>query len=119
MIRWPVPPEVYLDTSVIVAALFTGTPDAEACLSYCRALANADSKVYVSQVMRLDLARALRRLATKPDKVPAELRQEYKLDDWGRNPLIRQRWLRHAVRELDALLRQFGSVAELPFTLDV
>lgn len=111
--------EIFLDTGVVIGALFPGTPDAQACSIFCEHLVAAGSRVYISQVMRLDLARVLRRLATKPDKLPIALRDAYAPNRWGENPLIRQRWLRHGVREFQQFLNQFTAVAEVPITLGI
>jgi len=82
-------------------------------------LADSATVVYFSQVVRLDLARALRRLATKPDKLAANTRDEYQLDQWGSNPMVRQRWLSRGVRRFQAFLDQFGEVVEIPLTTHV
>ena len=114
-----VPPDIFLDTSIVVAAMFLGTPDAEACARLCRDLVAAQSHVYFAQVLRLDLARALRRLATKADKLPASVRDEYQLALWGTNPLVRQRWLARGARRFDDFLRQFVEAVEVPLTTDL
>jgi predicted nucleic acid-binding protein len=107
---------VYLDTSVVIGAMYRGSPNATACKAFCTQLASDGSHVYFSQVLRLDLARALRRLATKPDKIDIEERREYRLDDWGRNTLVRQRWIANGVRRFHAFLDQFEEAVELPLT---
>jgi predicted nucleic acid-binding protein len=119
VITWPVPASIHLDTSVIIGAMFLGTPDSSACSSFCRVLADGGTVVYFSQVVRLDLARALRRLATKPDKLRMNTRDEYQLDQWGSNPLVRQRWLTRGVRRFQAFLDQFVEVVEVPLTTHV
>lgn len=119
MIDWPLPTNIYLDTSVLIGAMFPGTPDAAACNDYCRRLADGAATVYFSQSTRLDVARALRRLATKIDKLPAQVRDEYQLDQWGANPLIRQRWLTRGVRRFHALLDQFRESFEIPMTTHI
>jgi predicted nucleic acid-binding protein len=114
-----IPKDVFLDTSVVVGAMFPGTPDADACSRFCRDLVVARSHVYFAQVLRLDLARALRRLATKADKLPPGMREEYQLDLWGTNPLVRQRWLTRGARRFDDFLSQFIESVELPLTTDL
>src|SRR5437867_4510477 len=99
--------------------MFPGTPDSSASTRFCRALADGAAVVYFSQVVRLDLARALRRLATKPDKLPANTRDEYQLEQWGSNPLVRQCWLTRGVRRFQAFLDQFAEVVEVPLTTHV
>jgi len=73
VIRWPVPQDVYVDTGVFIAAIFPGTTYSEACRQFCDDLAAADSSVYTAQIARFDLARALRRLATRPDRLPINI----------------------------------------------
>lgn len=108
--------DVYLDTSVVIGDMYRGTPNAAACRAFCQQLAADGSHVYFSQVLRLDLARALRRLATKPDKIAPDEREEYRLDEWGRNPLVRQRWIANGIRRFHNFLNQFEAAVEIPLT---
>jgi predicted nucleic acid-binding protein len=110
------PPDIFLDTSVVIAGIYPGTPDATACRAFCERLADAGSYVYFSQVLRLDLARTMRRLATKADKLAEDDQVRYRLDQWGTNPLIRQRWLTNGLRRFHAFLDQFEEAVEIPLT---
>jgi predicted nucleic acid-binding protein len=110
---------VYLDTSVFIGAIFPGTPNATSCQQVCRDLQQANTTVCFSQCLRLEYARAVRRLATKTDRLPLETAQEFRLSEWGTNPLVRQRWYGRAVRLLDEILARFWEVDELPFTAEV
>jgi predicted nucleic acid-binding protein len=110
---------VYVDTGVFIAAVFPSTVDSDAARVFCNELIAAGSRVYTSQVARLDLARALRKLATKPGRLPEETRRAYDLDQWATNPLIRSRWLWHSVRQFERLVSQFDQYAELAFSMDV
>lgn len=96
--------------------MYPGTPDATACRRFCQQLATDGTHVYFSQVLRLDLARAMRRLATKADKLAEEDQFRYRLDQWGSNPLIRQRWLTNGLRRFHAFLDQFEEAVEIPLT---
>lgn len=113
------PATVYLDAGVIVGAIFSGTPDADACRAFCEELADARARIYFSQVVRLDYAHALRRLATKPDKLPAIIRTQFRLDRWGSNPLVRQLWFAAGLRQLNAFLAIFGGYVEVPLTTEM
>jgi predicted nucleic acid-binding protein len=119
VIQWPVPSDIYLDTGIILGAMFPGTPDSTSCGRFCNDLANADSRVYTAQIARMDLARALRQTATKPGRLPADIRTSFNRDLWATNPLIRSRWLWHGVREFDRLVGRFAFFIELPFTMDL
>ncbi|MGH2560065.1 MAG: type II toxin-antitoxin system VapC family toxin [Thermomicrobiales bacterium] len=110
------PSDIYLDTSVVVAGMYPGTPDAAACRTLCQQLAAARSHVYFSQALRLDLARAMRRLATKANKLAEDDQVRYRLDQWATNPLVRQRWLANGVRRFHAFLDQFEEAVEIPLT---
>jgi len=115
----PVFTRVYLDTSVLIGALHPGIPDSAACASFVEMLLQSRTRVYVSLATRLDFGRAVRRLATKPDKLLPDLRSTYALDHWGTNPLVRHRWLTRELKLLDTLLGQFASATEIPLTHDL
>ena len=105
--------------SVVVAAMFPGPPNADASDRFCQRLIAVRSHIYFTQVLRLDLARALRRLATKAEKLPSEMHAEYQLELWGTNSLVRQRWLARGARRFDDFLKQFVEAVELPLTNDL
>jgi predicted nucleic acid-binding protein len=114
-----VPEEVYVDTGVLIAATFPGTTYSRSCRQFCDDLAGADSMVYTAQMARLDLARALRRMATKPGRLPLEIHDSFKLEQWASNPLIRSRWLWYGIREFERLIEQFARFTEVPFSMSV
>ena len=113
------PSDVYLDTSVVVGAIFPGTPNSTACSTTCYQLNVANVHVYASLALRLDYGRAVRRLATKPDRLPPQTVQEFRLDEWAINPLVRQRWFGRAARLLDEFLNRFNEYDELPITNEI
>lgn len=119
MIQWPVPQDVYPDTGVFVAAIFPGTLYSDACRQFCDDLAAANSNVYTAHIARLDMARAFRRLATKPGRLPEDIQVAFELDQWATNPLFRSRWLWHGAREFERLVSQFYRFTEIPFTLEI
>jgi predicted nucleic acid-binding protein len=109
------PRHVYLDTSVLVGAIVYGAPHAYACRQFCDELIAAGSRVYFSQILRLELSQALRRLATTRTNLSAAMRQQYQLDDWGTSAAVRSRWLTLGAAQFDLLLAQFAIAIELPF----
>ena len=112
-------PQIYLDTSVVIGALHPGIPDSAACALFAQQLAAQRTRIYISFALRIDFGRAVRRIATKPDKIPAQLRNAYSPDEWGPNPLVRHRWLRRELRLLDGFLQQFAVVTEIPLNQDI
>jgi predicted nucleic acid-binding protein len=112
------PVEIYLDTSVLVSALVRTAPHTTACRSFCQQLIAANSRVYFSQFVRVELLQALRRLATTQHNLAASVRSQYSLEQWGTDPGVRRAWLELGVREFDALIRRFHAVVELPWTFD-
>jgi predicted nucleic acid-binding protein len=117
MLAHPPPAHIYLDTSLVIAAMITGAPHCTASAAFCARLAQYNSSVYFSQVLRLELASGLRRLATTQTNLPAAVRQRYQLDDWGRDSQVRQRWLAFGMREFEVFLGQFEEVLEVPLSL--
>jgi len=111
----PIPPKVYLDTSVIVATISSGDPFNVPCQTYCAALARNDSMIYFSQLLRLEYAQFIRKLATdSKNAVPQHLFQQYQLKDFGKNMMVRHQWTKFMMTQFDVLLGTFYRVRELP-----
>ena len=120
MIRFPVPAEVFLDSSVVIAALYPGTTNSKAAIEYCNELRNNSSVVFLSDVLRIEVGRGMRRLATIPGDLPQATRTAVSIWTVGeRNPLIRQRWFSHGVRRFNAFLAQFTSYIEIPLSTSI
>lgn len=115
MTATPIPSRVYLDTSVIVATISSGDPFNLPCTAYCAALIANNSRIYFSQLVRLEYAQFIRTVATDEKKVlPAHLFQQYQLKDYGKDMMVRHRWTAFMIGEFDALLARFYSVQEFP-----
>ncbi len=115
----PTPHDVYLDADVVVAGMFPGTTHSAASARFCRRLSDQSSRVYFSQILRLEIAQTVRKLATKPDRLPPDVRHDYQLDRWGQDFLVRQRWMTAGLAQFDAFLAQFAEVFEIPFRLRI
>jgi predicted nucleic acid-binding protein len=115
----PPPPENYLDTSVLVTAAIHGAPHARAAAAFCAGLVHAQSYVYFSQLVWIEVPQALRKLATRPGNLAPSIRTQYRLDDWGTDPTVRDRWLRHGIAEIEALVTRFREAFELPWNRSV
>jgi predicted nucleic acid-binding protein len=74
-----------------------------------------NATVYFSQILRLELTEAIRKVATIPGRAPATLRQDFRLGDWERDSSVRRDWFHFGVQEFDSLFSQFAEVYELPF----
>ncbi|MGH2530830.1 MAG: hypothetical protein ACRDJW_00865 [Thermomicrobiales bacterium] len=96
----PIPRRVYLDTSVVVGAVITGTKNSAACATFCERLIEANSQHFFSEILLLELSEAVRRLATIPGQIPSELRLAFQLDQWERSLFVRQRWMTMACSSL-------------------
>lgn len=108
------PSNIYLDSSVVVAAIIGGDPHSVACKQYCADLAANNSAIYFAQLLRLEVAHVVRRIAAT-NVVPLHLQQEYQLSQFNTNFMIRQQWMRFGIGEFETLLRTFYVVYELPY----
>lgn len=118
MIGRDLPSDVYLDSSLVVAAVVRGSDHSQASVDFCARLVDRGSRVYFSQVLRLELSEAIRKLAADPRRaarLPPDLRREHQLDQWGTNLFVRQRWMDFGVPQFDALIDRFAEAFELPF----
>lgn len=90
----PLPADVYLDTSIVLAALLPGLAHSGPGLQFCDQLARQGSTVYFSQLLRLEIAQALRNVATRmPAQLSAHLRQQFRLDHWSIREDVRRGWM--------------------------
>ncbi len=105
-----------MDTSVIVAAAYPDTPSGPVAVQLCADLQSSRANVYVSEIVRLEFGRVIRRLATKPNQLTPETRDAFGLDRWTSQSLVRQRWLSNGVRRLTFLFENFHSLTEIPMS---
>jgi predicted nucleic acid-binding protein len=71
--------------------------------------------VYVSQLLRPEVAQALRNLAARnPRWFPPDLRRQFALDRWASSPAVRRRWLAFGLDQLEVLLALFREPIEVP-----
>ncbi|MCA1669091.1 MAG: PIN domain-containing protein [Thermomicrobia bacterium] len=110
--------DVYLDTSLVIAAMLDGLPDSTASAAFCARLVRDNSRVCFSQVLRLEIAEAFRKLASR-QQLPESLRQEYHLGDWATRPRVRQRWMAFGLGQFAIFLNAFYQVSEIPFGIQV
>ncbi len=110
-----VPNYVYRDTSLVIATIVPGLPHARASDAFCTQLAHQGSRIGFSQILRLELSRAIRNLASRRGQLPLNTQQSYRLDEWDTNVAVRQRWMTAGRQKFEAFLDRFDGVAELPF----
>lgn len=116
MSQEPTPPsDAYLDTNVIISAIIAGSDNARACREFCARLADGRSRVYFSRIVRLEVSQAILKLATKPNRLVATLREQFELDAWDTDIEVRERWMEHGAREFERLRDEFFQVYEFPF----
>lgn len=115
-----VPPGVvYIDTSLVIAAILSGSANHVVARDYGRALSGAGSAIYFSQILRMELLQALRKIGTDPRGMRGSVRREYRLQHWGRLESVREHWLRYGLAEFDRFLRQFRAAYEVAMTTDI
>jgi predicted nucleic acid-binding protein len=103
-----------VDSSVIAAAIIGGDPHSLACATYCADLAMNNTAIYFSELVRLEVAHVIRRLATT-NAAPQPLYQRYRLSRFNTNRTVRQQWMQFGIGEFDAHLRTFSVVYEVPY----
>ncbi|HEY8293619.1 MAG TPA: PIN domain-containing protein [Thermomicrobiales bacterium] len=108
------PSDMYLDSSVIVAAIIGGDPHSAGCTRYCADLATNNSAIYFSELVRLEVAHVIRRLATT-NAAPQRLHEQYRLSHFSTNPAVRREWMQFGMAEFETLLRTFFVVYEVPY----
>jgi predicted nucleic acid-binding protein len=79
----PIARDVYLDTSLIAAAIIAGSTHHDAARDYCQQLAEQECNVYFSQFLRVELLQAFRVIGTDPTGLPEVTRRRHRLGRWG------------------------------------
>lgn len=108
------PSDVYLDSSVIVAAIIGGDPHSAACTQYCANLAANNTAIYFSELVRLEVAHVIRRIATT-SAAPQHLNAHYRLSRFNSDSMVRQEWMQFGLTEFESLLQTFFVVYEVPY----
>src|SRR6266851_1104163 len=88
------PTLIYLDTSFVIASLIAGLAHSGPCAAFCEQLADHEVAVYFSHLLRLEIAQALKNVATRPRQLPESSRLRFQLDQWTTAPAVRRRWMR-------------------------
>lgn len=114
-----VPNHVYLDTSIIIATMLPGLPNALASETFCTQLVRHGSHIYFSQILRLELSQAIRNLASRRGQLPLAIQREYQLDQWESNVAVRHHWMGAGKQKFDAFLASFSEAIELPFETEI
>ena len=112
------PRDIYLDTSVVVAATIVSSPLSAAGNAFCAALEIHRSRIYFSQVLRLEFSQAVRNLATRRAQLPDEVRRQHQLDHWDTSDAVRHHWMQFGIAQLEGILNSF-EVIELPFETEI
>lgn len=106
--------DTYLDSSVLVDAMFAGLPHFAVSDAFCAQLADNGSHVYVSHLAYLEVGEAVRRLATR-QQLPAIFRAEFHLADWATSANVRKQWMSFGRQEMERLLDRFSEAYEILF----
>src|SRR5690349_13071467 len=94
--------------------MMSGLPHSEAGVAFCAHLVRENSRVYFSQILRLEIAEAVRKLAHR-QHLPEDLRHAYQLRDWATDPHVRERWMSFGMGQFATFIGKFSRVAEFPF----
>ena len=113
----PTPHNVYLDTSLVAAAVLVGSPHHRAARAYCEQVAAQQRNVYFAQFLRIELLQAIRMIGTDPTALPEVMRRRNRLGKWGFDADVRHAWLAYGVAQFEQLLGEFAAVAELPWSV--
>src|ERR1700694_5469884 len=110
-----VPNNIYLDTSLVIATMIPGLPNAQASDVFCTQLVQQGSRICFSQILRVELSQAIRNLASRRGPLPPSTQQQYRLDEWDTDVVVRQQWMAAGMHTFETFLNRFAEVAELPF----
>lgn len=107
---------VYLESSVLVGATLVGANHPQATLQFCRRQARQGSIILVSSLALLEFSHMAWTFGNPNQRrqLPQEVINEYNLSAWDLDAHVRARWMNEARRSLEALLREFDEVIEIP-----
>jgi predicted nucleic acid-binding protein len=108
------PQYVYLDTSLLTAAVFPGSTDHRSAMEYCLRIADQRTTVYFSQLLRFEFLQSARVIATTPTALFGATRRTFRLARWGDELAVRQRWMTEGAARFEKYLEQFARVVEVP-----
>lgn len=114
-----VPDDVYVDTSVIVAAMVNGSHYSQESRRFCTRLALDGSRVYFSQISRIEVSQAVARMASNPGRLDPDVRSAYGLDRWDMDFMVRNRWMSTMTGSFDTIVDEFAASFEVPFDSDI
>lgn len=118
MLPSPLPSDIYLDTSIVIEAMFQGTRRHAEILQFCRELTAQSSHIYFSQILRLELSQTLFRLP-KSGILDASVQRQWHLGGFDARASVRRAWMDQGVKQFEAFIAQFVEVVEHPLTLSI
>lgn len=105
---------VYLDTSAIIDTIFPHLPNSPQARQFAAELTGQRSAIYFSQIMRLEIGEAVRKLATR-QQAGELLRDEFNLARFNQNAQVRERWMAYGRTQFEKFTAAFVNVYEIPF----
>jgi predicted nucleic acid-binding protein len=109
---------VYLDTSLVAAAVAEIRQHA-AVQAFLDGLRQGNSQVFVSDLVRVELAQAIKAIANNPNAIPQRTRRKWKLHRWGDLQQVREDWYEYCFTNYDTLLAQFVTAEEVALSRSV
>jgi predicted nucleic acid-binding protein len=76
----------------------------------------ANNVVCFSDLLRVEVLHALRRIGSAPEYLTGSVRRRHRLQHWGQREAVRDEWFRFGLREFEALLDEFYRVDEIALT---
>ena len=118
MIQFPA--HVFLDTSILIGAVFAGTPDAAACLAFCNEIDANDSVPVISELAYVEFADTVAKFGRSPARraeIDPAICGQFDLEHWTNSDVVRHAWMEFGLDQLDSLLTSsFQSFVEVPLT---
>lgn len=112
------PKAVYLDTSLVVAAMFEDVVHAQESIAFCQRLVSKGTNVVFSTILRVELTQALGKLPLR-DQLSADTSQTHRLDIWNRHERVRREWMSAGIDRFARLPGQFPRAIEVQLTLPI
>jgi predicted nucleic acid-binding protein len=109
---------VYLDTSLLADAV-AQSGQHQAVRAYLDSLLREGVRVFVSDLVRIELAQAFKAIANDTGAIAGRERRRWRLQRWGDLQQVREDWYAHCFTNYDQLLVQFLAAEEVAFNRNI
>jgi predicted nucleic acid-binding protein len=108
----------FFDTSLVADAVAQSGRYATV-RSYLDSLLHDGARVFVSDLVRIELAQAIKAIANDPGMLPGRERRRWRLHRWGDLQQVREDWYDHCFTNYDQLLVEFISAEEVALSRSI